>query len=231
VLTIVVVFLIAVAAFISLQLLYGRRDAALYGPIVDFNRRLSNIAVLRTTPAALRFEIAAIWDGSSAVGEPPPTVRLIGPDGKPVDGDAPGSGPGEAYGPRAPKVHSTTTSPISGGYPGEGSVVVGSGEISGRAGASAGPGTMQLASGADSRELSPERTLHQMVVRRRRKMVFEVLSGAFVATFVLGLLPGMRPILLISMAVGLALAGYAAYLRKLKLEEDAHGSRGKAFPQ
>jgi flagellar biosynthesis component FlhA len=62
-------------------------------------------------------------------------------------------------------------------------------------------------------------------------MVFEVLSGAFVATFVLGLLPGMRPILFISMAVGLALAGYAAYLRKLKLEEDAHGSRGKAFLQ
>jgi hypothetical protein len=231
VLTIVVVFLIAVAAFISLQLLYGRRDAALYGPIVDFNRRLSNIAVLRTMPAALRFEVAAIWDGSSAVGEPPPTVRLIGPDGKPVDEDVPGSGPGEAYGSRVPRVPSAAASPLSGGYPGEGTVVAGSGEVGGRAGASAVPGTTQLASGADSMKLSPERTLHQMMVRRRRKMVFEVLSGAFVATFVLGLLPGMRPILFISMAVGLALAGYAAYLRKLKLEEDAHGSRGKAFLQ
>ncbi len=54
--------------------------------------------------------------------------------------------------------------------------------------------------------------------QQRRKLVFQSLLGAFGATFVVGLLPGLRAVLLLSLLLAVLLVAYAAMLRQLKLQ-------------
>lgn len=211
-LVILILAILALAIVAVGQLVVGRRDVSLYGPIVSFNRRLQNFESLRSSPASLRLQIAAIWNGGSAIGRPPPTVRVIGPDGKPLEPtssppiNAPGTyapGPAATGGPRgragergSEREASTSQSAASRGF-----------FVGGRA------------PGAKSDEGSPGSILDS--ARGRRKLVFEALLALFAFTFTLGLLPGMRPVLLLSLLFGALLAAYVAVLRKLKLQQDA----------
>ncbi len=202
------------AVFLAAPVLVGRREVGLYGSIVDFNRRLANIAVLRSMPA-IRVTAAAAWDEPSVVGTPPPTVRVIGPDGRPIDegGYARTSGP--ATGGKAPALGRREAGVISvSSTPYRPSGQSGGWQTSG----SASPGTAR--SGDSSYALTPRagRPAASTPAQQRRKLIFESLLGAFGATFVVGLLPGLRAVLLLSLVLAVLLVAYAAMLRQFKLQ-------------
>lgn len=201
-----ILIVLVVAAFVA-PALAGRRDVTLYGSIVDFNRRLSNIAILRTSAPSLRIPAAAIWNEPSVIGTPPPTVRLIGPDGRPIE---PPSGDNDSQ-------RASTSSSGSGRSPhGSPLVSVSSGIVSARPVPSQPTNIRPGALGSAS--ASPQ-TL------RRRKMVFQTLLGAFAASFVVGLLPGLRVVLLVSLVCALLLGAYVAMLRKIKLQSSVLSGR------
>lgn len=189
-LLVLILIALAVGALLA-PTLAGRRDVSFYGSIVDFHRRLSNIALLRTVAPSVRVSTATLWDESSVIGTPPPTVRLIGPDGRPIEPPA-----AEEASVSAGRTVEPSASSAGGTAP-----------ASTQAGGSASPQTL-----------------------RRRKLVFQTLLGAFGATFIVGLLPGLRIVLLVSLVCAVLLGVYVMLLRKIKLQSSIFFAESQASP-
>jgi hypothetical protein len=193
---VLILVIVLLAGALLAPAVLGRREISLYGSIVEFNRRLSNIALLRTAAPSITISPSAIWDEPSVIGTPPPTVRLIGPDGKPVDtplDNAPGSG-GRTVAPSG-QPSSVTRPPLSGLHKS--------------------PDLYTPPVSNASRPLAGSPSYDTL---RRRKLIFQTLLGAFGATFVVGLLPGLRAVLLLSIFCGVLLGAYIVLLRKIKLQ-------------
>lgn len=211
---VLILIVIAVAVVAAQLALTGRRDVAIYGSILDFNRKLSNIALLRSAPPALRISTAALWDEPSVIGTPPPTVRLIGPDGRPVEPAPQGAGTSARRSTRDQR--GKRIGAYGGSSPGAKGVTGSGSEF--EPGTVEGPApTLSLEAGLPLPPGSGHSHFSHSTLRRR-KAVFQTLLGAFAVTFVVGLLPGFKVVLLLSLVCGVLLAAYVFMLRKIKLQ-------------
>ncbi len=199
-----------VGAVLAAPAIRDRRDISLYGSIVDFNRRISNIGLLRTAALSGRTSVAAIFEEPSVIGNPPPTVRLIGPDGRPLD-------PPNFNEQTASAARTALPSRTGDGAPLDANSQVVSVYANPRGdarsyGHSRHPGARNTHRMTSSTASAGAETL------RRRKLVFQTLLGAFGATFVTGLLPGLRVVLLASLVCAALLGAYIMLLRRIKLQ-------------
>ncbi|MER3396246.1 MAG: hypothetical protein C4319_05630 [Acidimicrobiia bacterium] len=211
----VLISILVVAAVVAAQLVFSeRRDFAIYGSILDFNRRLANIALLRTAPLAMGISTANQWEEASIVGHPPPTVRLIGPDGRPIE--PPPEAKGYGYGTSSIREPRTRYRGDTGAYA-EGSLNDAGYKSRPTSTAAMVPSRPDLQPAVHVGEVA-RNSAGSYSARRRRKAVFQTLLAAFTVTFVIGILPGLKAVLLLSLLCGALLIAYVSVLRKLKLQ-------------
>ncbi|MBI4730075.1 MAG: hypothetical protein HY775_11375 [Acidobacteria bacterium] len=79
------------------------------------------------------------------------------------------------------------------------------------------------------RDVTAPRSRRRRVVRRRRT-TFERLVAAAGATFVLGLVPQLRWLLLVHLAIDAVLGGYAARLIQWKQDEERRTPAARPYP-